>query len=62
MTGWNLPPGCTDRDIEVAQGGIVFCIQCGREVEGGLFADDEEALCEQCARGDDDYDRSREAE
>jgi radical SAM superfamily enzyme len=59
MIGWNLPPGCTDRDIEIAQGGIAFCSQCGQEVEASAL-DDDEPLCAACALGDDPYDRARE--
>jgi len=30
MTGWNLPPGCTDQDIDLASGAAVVCSSCGR--------------------------------
>ena len=30
MTGWNLPPGCTDKDIDDAFGGDgLSCDECG---------------------------------
>ncbi len=58
MNGWNLPPGCTDRDIDIAQGAIAFCEQCGRDVEDPPV--EGEVLCAQCTLGDAPYDRSRE--
>ena len=37
MMGWNLPPGCSDRDIdEAAQGELVQCDCCLR-----MFPSDE---------------------
>ena len=34
MTGWNLPPGCTQADIDRAMGqDDVRCQGCGEEVE-----------------------------
>lgn len=41
MTGWNLPPGCTDRDIdEAARGPDVQCDNCGH-----MFNPDEDDDC-----------------
>ena len=33
MTGWNLPPGCTNADIEAAFGGDGPCDVCGQDVD-----------------------------
>jgi DNA-directed RNA polymerase subunit RPC12/RpoP len=34
MTGWNLPPGCTDADIDRALGGDdPRCSECGAETQ-----------------------------
>jgi len=35
MTGWNLPPGCTQRDIDEAFGDYSVCEVCGRECPDG---------------------------
>ena len=32
MTGWNLPPGCTNADIDRAMGGDVQCFGCGADL------------------------------
>jgi len=45
----NLPPGCSDRDIEEAAGAIRRCVQCG-----DWFAPDDvdENVCQKCDRAD----------
>jgi hypothetical protein len=40
MTGWNLPPGCSVRDIDNAFGGEAPCEVCG------LWCDD--CICPEC--------------
>jgi hypothetical protein len=48
MAGWNLPPGCTDADIERAYGGEGPCAVCGQALEA--------CVCPECgtcgAQGD----------
>lgn len=57
MTGWNLPPGCTDRDIEIDQGTIVFCTLCGKDLDPEDFEDDEPFICGQCQSQIDNYNQ-----
>jgi hypothetical protein len=60
MTGWNLPDGCTDRDIELAMGCLTRCASCGKEIYAGEdLNEDEEQICSSCD-GDDAYDRMRD--
>jgi hypothetical protein len=54
MTGWNLPPGCTPRDIDRAMGAYSRCEECGREME--VDEDNEEQICARCAYPRDEED------
>ena len=43
--GWDLPPGCTDRDIEENAGAFDdYCPNCGEEIE----RHDRAAYCPDC--------------
>jgi DNA-directed RNA polymerase subunit RPC12/RpoP len=60
MTGWNLPDGCTDRDIELAMGCLTRCASCGKEVRHNEDLEGiDEYICSSCD-GDAAYDRMRD--
>lgn len=44
MTGWNLPPGCTYRDIDELAGVYDMCDVCGQYVDN--------CVCPNCACGE----------
>lgn len=46
MSAYNLPPGCTLRDIEENAGTFV-CPQCGDHIDQGCDVEDD--LCVSCA-------------
>lgn len=43
----NLPPGCTDNDVERAAGSIDSCKECGREMYAEKL---EDGACPKCRR------------
>jgi rubrerythrin len=47
----NLPPGCTDMDIEIASGAVVRCEECGRVCEP---RDGDEQICPRCEHAEDE--------
>ena len=55
MSAWgnpsNLPPGCTDHDIERNAGTYADCSNCGREWEAEKL--DENDRCPRCQNEDD---------
>ena len=46
--GWDLPPGCSTYDIDVAAGVYDECIHCGKLLD--------DCICEEPEYPDDDYD------
>ena len=45
----NLPPGCTDRDIELDAGSIRVCFECGQTFE----PQDKTEVCLRCQYAED---------
>ena len=69
MTGWNLPPGCTDADIDRAMGGDdPCCAGCGKQtddLEREIVHGKPRLLCDHCSAAweracDDKLERQRE--
>ena len=59
MTGWNLPDGCTNADIDRAMGGGVRCFGCeeeieDEEVESVWWRGKEYPACSKCAAQSED--------
>lgn len=50
MTGFNLPPGCTNVDIDRAAGVGVVCECCGRDVDDCICPE-----CPQCKEAGNPY-------
>lgn len=44
---WNLPPGCTERDIDNRFGDVGRCAQCDEKFDTDDL--DKDWLCEDCA-------------
>jgi len=57
MPNYNLPPGCTDFDIDRAAGITTVCPECGREVYKDDLVKDFDFVCRSCARGIELADR-----
>jgi hypothetical protein len=52
---FNLPPGCTGKDVDKAAGDeIVECLNCGKQVLA--YKLDEQGLCGQCT-GNEDWEQ-----
>lgn len=47
-SSWNLPPGCTPRDIDRAAGELTICATCGREVYRESLNEDGD--CRRCTQ------------
>jgi len=54
---WNLPPGCTPRDIDRAMGELCECAVCGREAYADTI--DSDGLCRTCQRAQAMEDEDR---
>lgn len=51
MQNFNLPPGCTDFDIDRAAGVTSCCSHCRREVyTDDLVEENDEFMCKRCAK------------
>jgi predicted amidophosphoribosyltransferase len=49
----NLPPGVTQRDIELYSGNIRICERCGRDFD---IEDNDQELCPKCREEEDKND------
>lgn len=58
MAGWNLPPGCTDADVDRAMGGAEpRCCACGSEEElEEVWYRGQRLMCSRCAAHLEDDD------